>query len=51
MSKTLQEHDKPVKSGKEAKKLVSIAQSSADKIDEFLASGKVAKLEAMIADS
>jgi len=50
VSKTLQEHDKPVNNGKEAKKLENIGQSSADKIDEFLASGKVAKLETMIAN-
>ena len=31
--------------GKEAKKLAGIGKSSADKIDEYLSSGKVAKLE------
>ena len=34
-----------ITSGKEAKKLAGIGKSSADKIDEFLSSGKVAKLE------
>ena len=38
-------HTAQITSGKEAKKLAGIGKSSADKIDEYLSSGKVAKLE------
>ena len=45
MSAALAAHTAQITSGKEAKKLAGIGKSSADKIDEFLSSGKVAKLE------
>ena len=45
VSAALAAHTAQITSGKEAKKLAGIGKSSADKIDEFLSSGKVAKLE------
>merc|ERR1719419_1930150 len=42
----LEKLNAPIKSGKEAKKLRGIGSSIADKIDEFLTTGKVQKLEA-----
>ena len=45
VSAALAAHTEKITSGKEAKKLAGIGKSSADKIDEFLSSGKVAKLE------
>ena len=46
VSAALAAHTEKITSGKEAKKLAGIGKSSADKIDEFLSSGKVAKLRA-----
>ena len=45
LSAALAAHTAQITSGKEAKKLAGIGKSSADKIDEFLAGGTVAKLE------
>ena len=45
VSAALAAHTEKITSGKEAKKLAGIGKSSADKIDEYLSSGKVAKLE------
>jgi hypothetical protein len=45
VSAALAAHTAQITSGKEAKKLAGIGKSSADKIDEFLARGTIAKLE------
>jgi len=45
VSAALSDHPTPITSGKEAAKLPGIGKSSAEKIDQFLATGKIDKLE------
>ena len=45
MSKALSEHATAITSGKEATKLANIGKSSGEKIDQFLETGTIAKLE------
>lgn len=45
VSAALAEHGDAITSGKQATKLAGIGKSSAEKIDEFLATGSIAKLE------